>query len=467
MNFHFKRLATLQPTDLEIRQFTVVIGPNNTNKTYLAYTIYALLDAISRTLKPNTLIYQILDDDTILFPCDSINLTLLRDAISENTKRAVANLSEFFQDTGKYIFADSDINLSISEEEIRSAFVKAGKMMHIFRFLNFEVEGIWSEEEQALRIKMTLREETRKNVLPETKEPDRTKEIVSLFSFLLVRQLFPLPFALPAERSALILIYKTLLYQRYRLLRSGRDTLIDEDQTNMFLSKADQVPASFLPKPIEDFLDFLFELDLSSKRRRNRRFRPDSPQEFKKLADLTIKELYSGIQVELRDDESGDTEIVLHLDEKHEMDMHNASTSIKQLTSLVLYLRYRAQPGDLLIIDEPEMNLHPRSQAILVEILAILSNLGVKILLTTHSPFVLAHLNNLIASKKANTPDRLFLKDERAQLSIDEVSAYEVVDHSLKSLKDEEFGISWQSFSDVASDLQNKLFQIYDSIEVE
>lgn len=32
---------------------------------------------------------------------------------------------------------------------------------------------------------------------------------------------------------------------------------------------------------------------------------------------------------------------------------------VKELSPLVLYLRYLARAGELLIIDEPEMNLHP------------------------------------------------------------------------------------------------------------
>ena len=39
-----------------------------------------------------------------------------------------------------------------------------------------------------------------------------------------------------------------------------------------------------------------------------------------------------------------------------------SSSMVKELAPLVLYLRYLAKPDELVIIDEPEMNLHPAAQ---------------------------------------------------------------------------------------------------------
>ncbi|MDR2644169.1 MAG: ATP-binding protein [Planctomycetaceae bacterium] len=49
------------------------------------------------------------------------------------------------------------------------------------------------------------------------------------------------------------------------------------------------------------------------------------------------------------------------------------------------YLRYVAAPGDILMIDEPELNLHPEKQ----RQIARLANAGIKVSLTTHSDFSL------------------------------------------------------------------------------
>ena len=44
------------------------------------------------------------------------------------------------------------------------------------------------------------------------------------------------------------------------------------------------------------------------------------------------------------------------------LEMQVSSSMVKELTPFVLYLRNLAKPGQLLVIDEPEMNLHPAAQ---------------------------------------------------------------------------------------------------------
>ncbi len=55
-----------------------------------------------------------------------------------------------------------------------------------------------------------------------------------------------------------------------------------------------------------------------------------------------------------------------------------------------------AQPGDLLIIDEPELNLHPSNQRKIGRLLAMLANNGIKVMFTTHSDYLMNEINNLI-----------------------------------------------------------------------
>lgn len=48
------------------------------------------------------------------------------------------------------------------------------------------------------------------------------------------------------------------------------------------------------------------------------------------------------------------------------------------------------------VIEEPESNLFPSAQKLVVEFISLIQNSGNKILLTTHSPYVLGTLNNLL-----------------------------------------------------------------------
>lgn len=72
------------------------------------------------------------------------------------------------------------------------------------------------------------------------------------------------------------------------------------------------------------------------------------------------------------------------------------SSMVSELAPVVLYLRYLVRPGDLLIIEEPESHLHPAMQTAFAAELARLARSGVRVMLTTHSEWMLEALANLV-----------------------------------------------------------------------
>ena len=57
------------------------------------------------------------------------------------------------------------------------------------------------------------------------------------------------------------------------------------------------------------------------------------------------------------------------------------------------------------IIEEPESNLFPESQKLVIELISMIAGVGNAVLLTTHSPYVLGTVNNLLyADTVGNTP---------------------------------------------------------------
>ena len=74
----------------------------------------------------------------------------------------------------------------------------------------------------------------------------------------------------------------------------------------------------------------------------------------------------------------------------------NASSMVSELAPVVLYLRHVVAPDDLLIIDEPESHLHPAIQVAFTRTIAAIVGAGVRIILTTHSEWVLEELGNVV-----------------------------------------------------------------------
>lgn len=447
MIVEFKNLARVVHTSLNLKPFTIIIGPNNSHKTYIAYSIYGLLDQSKKYHHEDRRHFKIQH-----FRDGSIRLKVgvgLKNAMwrfsFDSSYPFNKRIDEFYQDSSHAIFKGSESWLRVSLADIRDALKR--------------MEGKHGPVSVSLQGDVLI-------VRQQGATPTPTSAFFRYVLPVLQRHIYPKPYVLPAERTGLVLVYRSLLAHRYKALRETQRSLFSEetiDRERLSLLRGADIA---FPEPLEQFLDFLTEVELMP--------RKDSRAEhnqFQLLADKIELGLQEGNRTVLHPTKLSQ-EIRISVTEDLSIDLHNASSSIKQLASLLLYLRYRADKDQLLIIDEPEINLHPESQVKLLEVFGILVNLGVKVLITTHSPYFMAHLNNLVsgvtgdAETLAKQAASLYLGDARAFLPKSMVSAYEMKDYKLNSLIDDEYGIRWDSLSDVAADVQQKYFEIYETGKV-
>lgn len=121
---------------------------------------------------------------------------------------------------------------------------------------------------------------------------------------------------------------------------------------------------------------------------------------------------------------NGDVEFIPgNANRSRHLPIHMASSIVKTMSSLVIYLKHLARKGDLLIIDEPEMNFHPDVQISLVRIFSMLSKMGLRLIISTHSDYMIREVNNLIMAgtlysrdfdivKKMGYNEKMLLKKE-------------------------------------------------------
>ena len=81
---------------------------------------------------------------------------------------------------------------------------------------------------------------------------------------------------------------------------------------------------------------------------------------------------------------------------REDVPLMNTSSMVSGLAPVGLYLRHIVQPGDVLIIEEPEAHLHPKMQVEFIRQLAAVVHSGIRVMLTTHSEWVLDELANLV-----------------------------------------------------------------------
>ena len=73
-----------------------------------------------------------------------------------------------------------------------------------------------------------------------------------------------------------------------------------------------------------------------------------------------------------------------------------ASSMVSELAPIVLFLKGVIKIGDTLIIEEPEAHLHPAAQTQMAVTLGRLVRAGIRVLVTTHSDWLLKEIGNLM-----------------------------------------------------------------------
>lgn len=480
MKIKFSNLGSIKETELDLRPLTVIIGPNNSNKTYIAYSIYGLWQRARRTLRANLDQLEIKQEEVGRWSL-KIDSNLLDFVIRESEETARnfqgSTLESFFQDSSGKLFSKTSFEMIIPRQEVEDAINElipqvdpiliGGIPINISRKDNVLLFEIKSINEELFEIKPINEEQSgyKSISLIEDFLKKFDDKPYLLLIFIIKQILFSKIFPFPAERNAFINTYKILANRRYKLLKDNQREIFSSSGSERQLELLKDQGDIRYPQPVEDFLDFLSEIELQETKKPN----STRKNEFQKLADEIENQLQNKNKTNLKATKLGGKEIKVLVKKGLEIDLYNASSSIKQLAPLLLYLRFRANKGDFLVIDEPEMNLHPESQAKLLEALSILVNLGIRVLLTTHSPYIMAHLNNLVNGNHENPEilktqsSSLYLKDQRAFLPIDQVSAYEMKENKLVSLNDPDYGIRWDTLSDVSVDIQQKFFEIYEA----
>ena len=91
---------------------------------------------------------------------------------------------------------------------------------------------------------------------------------------------------------------------------------------------------------------------------------------------------------------------------EQEVRLTRASSMVSELAPVILFLRGAIDRGDTLVIEEPEAHLHPAAQTRMAVALARLVRAGVRVVVTTHSDWLLKEIGNLIRAGDLNEAGR-------------------------------------------------------------
>ena len=223
-----------------------------------------------------------------------------------------------------------------------------------------------------------------------------------------------------------------------------------------------------LPGAVADFIGDVIEM-------------PTKRGPFYDIASNLEQEMLQGeIKIEHGHPASG----IKYVYKQHTIPIHLASSTVSEMAPLVLYLKHAVSEKSTLIIEEPEAYLHPHNQAVLAKYLVRLVRRGIRIILTTHSPFVVEQISNMIQAGSIATAERANAKADLGKngrlaslglehddyLDAKEVAAYEFVPSGTSGYEidrldvEPDEGIPVEEFVNVTNRLYRQSLAIQDRV---
>jgi predicted ATPase len=343
-----KDFGPIKEAGIDLRRVTILMGPNNTGKTYTAVLMLVLEQLVSEwhfaqallTLREITVekFKQYLDKKLVDILRTLYSVDKLKDLVRRGSDKA--ELRFVLRPEGEQ-FGD------ILELEIRVD--KSGVVTS--RFYGFRE-------------------------LLETKK---------------VPEISPLIY-IPAERAGIMRTYKQLLRLHIETSWHVVPPHLRRKLTQLMVSERIR-----LPGVVGVLLDQILDTEKFTLEERKKAFVAPA-------LDLLEEEVLRG-RLEMGEDLS-----VMYYEAGAEkpIDLINASSMVSEVSAIYL-LSGKLREGGWLIIEEPEAHVHPRGQMGLARFMAALARLGVNVIATTHSDLIALKLAQMVGLAGLSPEDRVKL----------------------------------------------------------
>jgi len=444
MRLDVQNLGIIKRGNIDLsKNFLLFTGYNNTGKTYLTYLLYGFYK-LSKKLSDESLKFDFVEKNKDFFDLFEVQnnstdtnwdleLSLyfhkeFNKIISIFQEKLVEYCHEIFlvkniKPILTIILSDEDKNNILD----RNSSAQAGN--HSFSIKN----GILKNRKIYLKDKSLNDADIIKSL--------KINTFNHFFEYLLS---LPEIYFFPAERSALNQYAYDIIYTRAEKYEEAQNQTLLENS-----NRKQETPE--YPLAINDYIKLVYNL---------RKWRNNETQ-FAEMASKIEKILGGKVFV----DEHGIIKFLTNQTQQF-LELHLTSSTVKSLAVFVLYLRHIASFGDIIFIDEPEINLHPENQRKLARIIAELSNLGLKLVVSTHSDYFTKELASLIMLSKNFENKKELLEEfeltENQLLKKEAMGVYSSLrDGQIREEKINGFGIEVENFDNEIDNQSHMFDKIY------
>lgn len=394
----------LKQAAVALRPLTVFVGPSNTGKTYFAVLIYALYRVLGGfrrlpgPLQGEALRHALGGPATAEVPGRKELLDLLDKLDADGASYRLSDLSDRTREAVRALLLNPETLQAGLDGEFRRCFdlesvsdlVRSPgrqRKMGISLAVRERNQGLWGFDAAVSASGVTADGRLEDDlVLVSTGDPEsfvrrlrlwsrrRSDPIKALFEERFFTALTRADaYYLPAARSGIMESHRAVASSLVaRSTRGGQERFPE-------LPTFSGVMADFMERLI------LYEEDESDER------------SMSELAGRLEQEtLAGGIRIR-RPTPGGYPEFIYRPQgTKQDVRLSRASSMVSELAPVVLFLRGAVRRGDTLLIEEPEAHLHPAAQTGMAVALARLVRAGVRVVVTTHSDWLLKEIGNLM-----------------------------------------------------------------------
>lgn len=454
-----ENFGPIEKADVDLRPLTVFVGESNTGKTYLAAFIYALYRTFmgfSRVPWPDdvSLLLREIDTETLealeklnTFK-QSFKYSDLPQWLRTSTLSGLNN-PEPFGDELKRCF-----NLDSVSELIRFTDSKDNELKVSLK-VSEENQSLWNFEMKGSGTDVSVTGSVNEDMILCTEDDTISQKQLNLEDLATLLHVnesrVPDFYYLPAPRGGIMETHGVIL------------SSLVEGATRVGLERSRE--SAMLSGMIGDFLKQIISYQVGHV----------PSDEMNGVAKVLEDEVLRG-EIEVNRPVGGYPEFRYRPQNSEQtLRMSQSSSMVSELAPLVLFFRGIVQLGDTVIIEEPEAHLHPAAQAKIALVLARLVRVGVRVIITTHSDWLLEQIGNLIREgevmklrKNKTEPTTWLMKEEvGAWLFPTDKPVKEILFQHIAGIEPEEYGEVAEKLYNRSVDLRTQLKETAGGTEVE
>ncbi len=474
MKFQIKELARIKQANIEIKDLTIFVGKNSTNKSYSAHIVYMLNKILSkftddkykRSSYIRTLFNKYLNNkntEELIKKVRDVNTSVV-----DREHEIEINYEEYQLEYTRevtYDFSNFDVDFLISDienfilldivNELNLSFNVSRKILTDIVFIDCKI------------IKETIFKNKKIIINNEDEEFDHLIVLQNIFRKVALvfsgQKACEEEFYFPASRTGFVLAFDEIVSGVLRDRFGGQPTATKlTEPTIDFISGFSDIKSGKFGDELVGLS--LFDFDKNDSK---------SKKQMKKLFEFIEDRIVKGKIIEENKGQSY-TQFYLQPPESEKLELHLTSSATVEMLPLVIFLKHFSKiENRLLVIEEPEAHLHPKAQIEMARLIVMLVNAGAKVLITTHSDYILSELSNCIKlaaidNKNKNEYLDKYKLTEDTTINKERVSAYLFKDSDghtdVLDLTIDEFGISNDNFDDILDELLDRTEKINEVI---